>query len=220
MSDYYKLLEVSRDANPDEIKKKYRKLSRQYHPDLNPDNPEAEEKFKQISEAYGILSNKDKRQEYDMRRQGIPPLGSSHPGFAPMGFEAIFEQFFGQRRSPRPARPPPPPEPPSVNFRIPIEKLINQPEIRSFFSLKKEMVCDSCSGVGADFAEPCAACNGTGVTETMQTNGNVVITRTHPCSVCQGVGKRFENPCSECDTAGVKEAVQRYEVKLRCKEIT
>ena len=217
MGDYYKLLGVSKEADVAEIKKNYRKLSRQCHPDLNPDNPEAEEKFKKISEAYSVLSNNEKRRQYDdMRTSGAPPPGFHHPGGFP-GFESIFEQFFGARH-PRPG-PPPRREPPSVNFRVPIEKLLKQPEIKSYFSLKREVICEACSGIGGEFAEPCPACGGAGAVESMRSNGNVTITTTHPCVTCKGSGKHYESPCSECGTAGVKEAVQRYEVKMRCKEI-
>ena len=220
MSDYYDLLGIKKDAQAAEIKKEYRKLSRKYHPDLNPDNPEAEEKFKEISEAYNVLSDNRKRQEYDMRFQRPPPgFDSFGFGVPHGGFETIFEQFFGARRHRRAASPPPQPAPPSVNFKIPIEKLMKEPEIKSYFSLKKDAVCEICSGVGGDFAEPCEPCDGRGMIESMTKNGNMIITSTHPCPTCAGAGRQFENPCGECNTTGVRDIVQRYEVKMRCKEV-
>jgi len=221
---YYDILGVKSDAPISEIKKKYRKLSRQYHPDLNPDNPAAEEKFKEISEAYNTLSDKGRRQEYDMRTsyRSTPPGGFA--GFSgPAGFQAIFDQFFGGR--PNPMHRPPPPrrpkkkEPPSVNFKIPIEKLTKEPEVKSYFSLKKETICQECSGIGAEFVEACQECEGSGMMEVVKTSGNMVITSTLPCNDCRGTGKKLVNPCEPCSGAGVKETVQRYEVKMRCKEV-
>ena len=93
--DYYEVLEVSRDATDEEIKKAYKRLAKKYHPDVNPGNEEAESKFKEINEAYSVLSDKNARQKYDMYGHAGPDQTSGFGGFGDFGFGDIFDTFFG-----------------------------------------------------------------------------------------------------------------------------
>lgn len=223
MNDYYKELGVSQDAEKSVIKKAYRKLAQEYHPDKNPDKPGAEEKFKKISEAYSTLSDKQKRADYDLMRAG-GHRQSFDPFRGPGGFASIFEEMFGG--SPFGGQPHPhtPKQEqrdssnPSINFQIPFNKLKTGKIIKQFFRLNEEVVCTDCAGVGGEYSDTCKECQGTGHVMEMKRAGNMVIRSTHPCMRCNGLGKTFENACGECNTLGVTSEQVVYEVTINCKK--
>ena len=225
MNEHYKELGVNPDAEKSEIKKAYRKLALEYHPDKNPDNPDAEDKFKKISEAYSVLSDEQKRAEYDMvraggHRQPIDPFGGG-----PGGFASVFEQMFGSAHFPGWADGPPPPKQerrgPSdltINFQIPFSKLKAGKRIKQIFRLNEEVVCTDCGGVGGEYANECNECRGTGYITEMKHAGNIMVRSTHPCMKCGGLGKIFENACQKCNTLGVTSEQVVYEVTINCKK--
>ena len=219
--DYYEVLGIERTCTQVEIKKAYRKLAREYHPDVNNGDPQSEEKFKEISEAYAVLSNDDKRGQYD--RFGFSKnLFDNYDfssAFSEFGFGDIFNTFFGSgfgggsgsdRRKAR-----------SRGSDIGIELEVNFKE--AAFGVKKEIeyalddVCENCGGKGTesdDDIEVCRECGGAGkVRVTRQTFiGNVITTST--CSSCGGSGKSIKNPCRQCRGKGHRHIKKKIKVDI------
>ena len=204
--DYYEVLRVSRDASEQEIKSAYRKLALQYHPDRNPNNPEAEEKFKECSEAYTILADADKRAAYDrFGHAGI--AGAGMGGFDPsvfQDFSEIFGDFFGigdlfgaagSRRRGRGQR--------GADLR---EDLVLEFEEAVFgketqVTIRRHEACEGCRGSGMAAGKApvnCRACGGRGQVRFQQ--GFFTIART--CPTCQGVGTVITDPCLKCKGEG------------------
>ena len=208
--DYYEVLGVAKGASADEIKKAYRSLAKKYHPDLNPGDKEAEIRFKEVNEAYDVLSDDDKRQKYDQYgHAAFDPSAGGYGGGAGFGgfssdfdFGDIFSSFFGggggSSRSRKNA--PIPGEDVTVNITLTFEEAV--------FGCKKDInysrivECPDCHGTGAEDnsgIETCSACRGTGsVTIQQQTIlGYMQTQRT--CSACRGQGKIIKNPCKNCN---------------------
>lgn len=208
--DPYAALGVSRDASPDEIKSAYRKLARQYHPDVNPNNPEAEEKFKELSTAYAILSDPEKKAQYDrfgsvddqVGFQGNP--GDFFQGGA--GFGDLFEAFFGSQGGG--------PQRASGGRRdgddLRAEAVVTLIEVlegvEKKITFRRAARCETCEGMGTvDKSKPkaCETCNGMGaVTQVRQTMIGSIRTQT-PCPKCRGEGIQIDNPCGTCRGEGV-----------------
>jgi molecular chaperone DnaJ len=197
--DYYKILGVSRNASEDEIKKSYRKIAMQYHPDRNPGNKEAEEKFKIASEAYEVLRDPEKREIYD--RYGIEGLkGTGFTGFR--GFEDIFsafgdifEDFFGfgttHRRRTRVR--------PGADLRYDLKISFYEAAFgkETEIEIPKNVLCEVCKGTGAKpgtYPNPCPSCKGTG--QVTRTQGFFTISTT--CGQCRGEGNIISHPCKDC----------------------
>jgi len=213
--DYYEILSVTRTASDGEIKKAYRALAIQYHPDKNPDNPEAEDKFKEAAEAYSVLSDPQKRASYD--RFGHQGVGAGAGGFDQgfSNFEDIFEMFgfgdmFGGGRSSRRT---------SVqrgsDLRYDLEITLEDAASGKDETLRipRLETCDECSGSGAEkgtSAETCVTCGGSGQTRFQQ--GFFSVMRT--CGNCGGSGKIIKSPCSKCRGDGRVEKQKTIEIKI------
>lgn len=216
MADYYQLLGVSRDADAEEIKKAYRKLALKYHPDRNDGSKEAEERFKEITQAYEVLRDADKRQVYD--RYGEQGLrGQPGAGFG-QGFDfsdAIevfmrdfggfggFGDLFGQQRGSRGRAGPRKGQ--SLKVRLPLT--LTDVMTGTTRTLKVAVLeqCDACGGSGAEGgggATPCATCGGTGE-ERVQMQGLMGrMVAVQPCRRCGGEGRVIEDPCKRCNGDG------------------
>jgi len=233
--DYYEVLGVSPDSDASEIKKAYRKLARTYHPDTRPDDPQAEERFKQISEAYRVLSDPEKRKQYDQMRtmgaQGFAgqPRGGGTGGQAGWqsidledlegfgGFSDLFASIFGQRGRPG-ARPGgrTRPEPRRgadrrVTVGVPFEAAARGGEITVEVPLEDD--CPRCEGSGAEpgtAAETCPRCGGSGQVSLRQ--GGFAVQR--PCPSCAGRGTRIDTPCTSCRGEGTVTRRRRVKVKV------
>lgn len=216
--DYYEVLGVSRNATSDEIKKAYRKLARKYHPDATPGDKDAEAKFKEISEAYVVLSDPEKRAGYDR----FGHAGADGQGFG--GFEGfgdfgglgdIFEMFFGgggrTRRRTGPER--------GQDIRTDMEISLEE----AAFGLEREVkvprveTCGTCGGSGAAAGskpKTCLACAGTGQVQFTQSTpfGRIVQSRT--CDRCRGTGQVIEKPCPTCRGAGSVRKTRSIKVKV------
>ena len=211
MADYYATLGVDRDTSFDEIKKVYRKLAREYHPDVNPD-PNASEKFKEITTAYEILSDPEKRQRYDLGGDPFSQFG----GGQNFGFGDIMDAFFGGGGSNRGPR---------ARMRAGQDALIRV-ELdlaEACFGTDRELnletaaTCEKCSGSGcANGSKPsvCGICKGRG--ETQQVARSIIgqVMTSRPCSNCQGYGSVIKSPCRECNGDGRVRAKQTITVKI------
>jgi molecular chaperone DnaJ len=203
--DYYEVLGVSREAGDQELKSAYRKLALQFHPDRNPNNPDAEERFKECSEAYAILADADKRAAYD--RFGHAAVGGGGAGgFDPSGFQdvsEIFGDFFGlgdlfgggARRGSRAQRGPDLREDITLEF----EEAVFGTETNVV--VRRHETCEECRGSGAAPGKapvPCRSCGGRGQVRYQQ--GFFSMART--CPTCQGAGSVITDPCAKCKGQG------------------
>ncbi|HOU31793.1 MAG TPA: molecular chaperone DnaJ [Synergistaceae bacterium] len=222
--DYYQILDVPRDASAEDIKKAYRKLVRKYHPDANPGNREVESRFKEISEAYEVLSDPQKRTQYDQFGYvGDMPGGGAGPfgGGEPFGdiFGDIFDSFFGGGGAGRGR---------TRNVNAPrrgadLEMEISCTLEEVFSGVPKEVqiprweTCKRCSGQGAEpgtSAETCSACGGRGQVEHAQRTPFGQFVSVVPCTRCGGKGKTIAAPCRSCGGDGRTRHRHRVEVRI------
>lgn len=214
--DLYKILGVGNDASQEDIKKAYRKLSLEYHPDRNPDNKEAEEKFKELSSAYGVLSDPDKRAEYDnpmSRMHG--PGGFDASGFGFNGF-GPFDPFAGMRRHGQ-RRPPNTNAPRNggsveIQVEVPMSKFILGGDVA--INLNFVDVCVSCKGTGAKTSEFCERCKGMGRTVEVKQGQGVYMQTETACPACNGKGNVTTEACGECSGKGRIE-IKDKEIKMK-----
>ena len=209
--DYYEVLGVQKGATDDEIKKAYRKLAKKYHPDLNKDNPDAAEKFKEASEAYEVLSDSEKKSRYDQfGHAGVDPNagyggGSGFGGGFGFDMGDIFESFFGggfgggRSRRGGPSR--------GSDIQQAIELTFEE----AAFGCKKKITiirgetCAECSGSGAKKGtspEKCARCGGTGQMRSVQNTPFGQFASTTTCNQCGGKGSKIKDPCPACNGGG------------------
>ena len=226
--DYYEVLGVNKSATDDEIKKAYRKIAIKYHPDRNPGNKEAEEKFKEAAEAYDVLHDPQKRQQYD--QFGFNAPGGGFGGFGGGGFSTddIFSMFGdifgghggfsgfgggfggGQHQAPQYR---------GADLRIKVTLSLQEiaTGITKKFKVKKDIGCDTCHGSGAEAgSQPttCPHCNGSGVVmKTVRTMLGIMQTQTE-CPECHGEGKIIKNKCKQCGGTGVVKGDEVVEVKI------
>lgn len=216
-TDYYSVLGVQRDADAAEIKKAYRRLAVQYHPDRNPDNPEAEEKFKQLAEAYDVLSDPSKRQTYD--QYGAAGLKGRGYDFRPDDFFSSFMDVFsgafgggfgdvfggGRRGAPSRGRDQ------QTGLSISLEEAAAG--IDKELRLRKEEVCEKCSGSGArpgTSPETCRTCGGRGHVAHSASFFSISAT----CSACGGTGRVIRDKCEDCHGSGRVMADKGYKVRI------
>lgn len=233
MEDLYKILGVEKDASKAEIKKAYRKLARKYHPDANPDNKESETKFKEVSQAYEILSDDEKRKAYDAGPQffgGGAGQGAGASGFDPSMFQEAFARQYGSAgggpragggfnifdlfggggyggRTAAPARGA------DLTYALNLSFDDGLQGVTTKIAVDKQVTCPVCQGTGAEPGTSpitCPECQGRGV--IAQNQGFFALSQA--CPRCAGVGTFIEKPCHRCGGAGAVRATKRYTVKI------
>ncbi len=215
--DYYETLGVEKGASKEEIKKAYKKLAKKYHPDLNPDNPDSEHKFKEVNEAAAVLGDETKREQYD--RFGTNE-GSQGQGFDPsnMGFnfDDIFDQVFsgfgfgGARKSKKRRGD-------DLRYDITISLEEAAEGVEKEITLPKYDTCEDCKGTGADKHSKvvtCPDCNGSGVVRRQQRTPFGIVNLQSSCRKCQGEGETIEQPCSSCFGSGRREVNKKINAKI------
>ena len=224
--DYYEVLGLKKGASEDEIKKAYRKLAKQNHPDVNPGDKGAEERFKEINEAYGVLSDQEKRSRYDQfGHAGVDPnFGAGGGGF---GFDMgdldlgdIFGSFFGggfggfggggaRRNGPQKGE--------SLRASITITFEEAAFGCTKELDLNRTETCEACRGSGCEAgttAETCPDCRGAGQVRIQRGAGGFAFSTTTTCSKCRGTGKLIHTPCKKCGGAGSVRKKQRVSVTI------
>jgi molecular chaperone DnaJ len=214
--DPYEVLGVGRDADETEVKKAFRRLARELHPDVNAHDPQAEEKFKEAAEAYEILSDPERRATYD--RYGHEGLRSGGMGPSFDGFGSIsdlFDQFFGQAFGGRTAGGPMAGA--DVAVQVSVDLADAARGTREELSFEAVDVCEHCHGNGAEPGTPietCERCGGAGRLQAVSRTPFGQVVRTVDCDVCHGDGRVPQTPCARCDGRGREVRVRTLEVDV------
>lgn len=220
--DYYEVLGVDKNASDAEIKKAYRKLAKKYHPDLNPGDKEAEQNFKEVNEAYEVLSNPEKKANYDrFGHAGTDPNGfggfGGGAGFGGGGFDDIFDMFFGggfggrssQRKGPEKG----------ADLRVDVNLKFEE----AAFGAEKDIEvtrmekCHTCDGTGAKpgtKVKQCDKCHGTGQIQYTQNTPLGRFVNVKECDQCHGEGTIVETPCKTCHGSGKEQKTRTIHVKI------
>jgi molecular chaperone DnaJ len=213
----YESLGVSKNASADEIKKAYRKLVREFHPDKNPGNAEAESRFKEVQTAYDVLSDPDKRKQYDVmgsangRPGGFAPGGTTFD-FGDFDLGDIFGGLFGGRGGAG-AQPQRGQRGNDVEVEVHVSFEDALRGVQSTVPVQLELACHTCHGTGAapgTAPVTCPQCNGSGVVATSQG----LFALQQPCPRCRGMGSIVEKPCPTCHGSGRERRTKRYTVKI------
>jgi molecular chaperone DnaJ len=221
--DYYKVLGVGKNASDEEIKKAYRKLARQYHPDRNAGDKQAEERFKEISQAHDVLSDAEKRKAYDRGSGpfggfGAPGGGGFDPGSFAGSFGDIFSNIFGgasggarDRAGGAGPRAQQRGRDLETEVSLTFEQAVNGTQVP--LSVATSQPCPTCHGTGAKpgtTPKVCPVCNGRGV----ETESQGIFSISQPCSRCHGAGTIIEDPCPTCGGSGAQRTVKRLRVNI------
>ena len=222
--DYYEVLGVDKNASEDDIKKAYRRIAIKYHPDRNPGDKEAEEKFKEAAEAYDVLHDEQKRQQYDQfgfdGPAGMGGFGDFGGGFSMDDIFAMFGEVFGGRggfggggfgssRTPQHR---------GADLRLKVRLSLQEVAtgVTKRFKVKKDITCSHCHGTGSEDGQTdtCPTCHGSGVvTRTTQSFFGMMQTQS-VCPTCQGEGRIIKNKCHECGGSGVVKGDEVVEIKI------
>ena len=227
--DYYEVLGVQKGCSEDELKKAYRKMAKKYHPDLNPGDKTAEEKFKEVNEAYEVLSDPQKRQRYDQFGfAGVDPSyggGEGASGFGGFGnmdmgdIGSIFEDFFGgafggggrrqNANAPRRGS--------DIHVQLSISFMEACKGVNKKISVTRTDTCRECGGTGAEHGtamKTCPSCGGTGTVRVQQRTPFGVIATQRSCDACGGTGRVIEKTCPKCGGRGTTSSTSTIEVVI------
>ena len=214
--DYYEVLGISKSASDNEIKKAYRKLAMKYHPDRNPDDKEAEDSFKQATEAYEVLSDSQKRQIYDTYgHEGLKSRGYQGPDFEDIfsSFGDIFGDIFGFGRADSRRSRQGPMRGSDLRYDLAISFLDAVHGISKDIEIERPDTCWTCEGTGlrpGHKAETCQTCQGKG--QVVRAQGFFRMSTT--CPHCRGEGETIKDPCNDCDGAGLVKSKKKVSLKI------
>lgn len=219
--DYYEVLGVEKDASDQDLKRAYRKLAKKYHPDLNPNDAEAEKNFKEVSEAYEVLSDSEKRAQYDRfghegMNQGAGFGGGGFGGgFGDFGdmFGDIFGDMFGGSRQRR--RGPSRGEDIEVVVRITFREAASG--IKKEIRINRDEECETCSGSGAKPGtekKTCPTCHGTGEVQQVYKTPFGQMVKAGVCPTCKGVGEIIDDPCNKCHGSGKDKRAKTFNIDI------
>ena len=213
--DYYEVLGVSRDCSPEELKRTFRKLAMELHPDRNPGNAEAEVQFKVAAEAYQVLSDPDRRRSYDTFGHAGVGAGTGAEGFEGFGFGDIFDAFFGsgfsnrgQGRNVRGS---------DLRYDLTIDFEEAYQGVEREIEVPRLVVCGKCSGNGAEpgtGVETCGTCGGSGQVRRAAQSIFGQVVNVVSCPACQGQGRLVRHPCSDCRGQGRIEQTKRLNLRI------
>ena len=220
--DYYKILGVNKEASQDEIKKAFRQLARKYHPDVNSGNKEAEEKFKEINEAFQILGNSEKRAQYDQfgssafNQEDLRGFGdfqfNFNDLFSDFGFGDIFDIFSGRRSSRREQYEE------GADLRYDLEITLEDAfhGVRKTIEIPSHEICKKCRGLGAEekFLKECDQCHGSGEIKFARKHRFTQFLSVTPCNKCKATGKIATKVCDLCKGNGQIEKKQKIDIKI------
>ncbi len=214
--DFYRILGVGKKSSPDEIKKAFRKLARKYHPDLNPGDRAAEQKFKEINEAYEVLGDPKKKSQYD--QFGSTQFRTGGPGFEGFrahdfregfdfgGFGDIFSDLFGAKARPETYRSRGPDM--AMGLELSLEEAFSG--VMKTITFNREISCKTCNGSGAESSEVCSTCKGAGSLKTAKG----FFSMSQPCAACGGTGRKVTKVCSACRGTGKTVHTETLKVKI------
>ena len=218
--DYYEILGVSQGATEAEIKKAYRGLARDHHPDANPGDNGAEERFKELTEAYEVLSNPESRRAYDTYGHQVPRgAAGGYSGGDPFGgFQDIFEAFFGDRSfgssffGPTAARGPSR----GADVEVEVEVALREAAFGADREVRIQAIknCSVCGGVGGTESHTCPTCGGAGAVRTVRESFLGQLVSTHTCSTCGGRGRVIEVSCDNCRGSGRVSEVEERRLRV------
>lgn len=219
MRDYYEILNVDKNASDDEIKRAYRTMAKKYHPDLNPNNSEAEQTFKEVSNAYEILSDPSKRANYD--RYGHAGVNSGAAGGAGFGgfgdiFEDIFD-IFGGGFSGSSSRRTGPVRGSDLRYNLNLEFKEAIFGVEKEIKIRRTENCSTCDGSGSEpgtSKSTCGNCNGRGEVQYAQQTPFGQFVRTGTCDVCNGLGEIIEKKCHTCGGSGNEVKEKKIKIKV------
>jgi len=220
--DYYEVLGIQKGASDTDIKKAYRSLAKKYHPDVNPGDKDAEAKFKEVNEAYEVLSDADKKAKYDQYgHAAFDPAGAGFGGGGFGGFGGfdvdlgdIFGSFFGGGSSRQRRNGPQRGDDIELNVTISFEEAVFG--CKKDVSFQRYSKCSSCSGSGSadGKSETCPSCRGTGQRRVMQNLGGMQFQSTTTCDTCRGTGKYIKTPCQKCRGTGFERVTKKLTVDI------
>lgn len=210
--DYYEILDIPKDASKNDIKKAYRKKAIQYHPDKNPDNPEAEEKFKEALEAYSILTDDQKRSNFD--QFGTAEENSRFGGFGNQHFGGgfnindLFNTFNGGGRTGQRKF-----KGHSIQIKLDLTLLDIRDGVEKTIKYNRNIGCPDCDGFGGD-TKQCFKCNGNGRIQVTRQTPLGIMSTTTICDQCQGLGLIIINSCGKCNESGVINSESELSIKI------
>lgn len=195
--DYYEILGLEKTASANEIKKAYRKLAKELHPDVNPNNKEAEEKFKEVSEAYEHLSDSDKKAKYDKFGHSEEPMGH---GFS---YNDVFNSFHKNVRFGQNLR---------VNIKLTLEEVFTG--VKKNYRYNRNVSCTDCNGYGGHNVKKCSVCNGNGHILRVYKTAFGMIQQSEVCDTCFGEGTTYSDECGTCKGNGVVKQEEIAELEI------
>jgi molecular chaperone DnaJ len=201
--DYYKVLGIDKSAEPNDIKKAYRKLAKEYHPDKNPDNEEAEVKFKEVSEAYEVLSDVDRKAKYDRFGHN----NHEHTGFGFDDISAHFHEFFNRQHNQQRVG-----QTLNLVVKLTLEEMFHG--INKKYQYNRHISCNDCGGHGGVDEYVCPVCRGNGMITQVFHTPMGHIQQSSPCGTCGATGKQHRNKCGTCNGSGLRHVTETINIEI------